>query len=199
MAPPLQTLLYVSKLAKGVPTVEVQAIADSSRIANEVDGITGVLVFDSTSFAQLVEGPPAAIDDLLERLRSDRRHVDVEVLVHTALGQGRRFANWHLAYAEVPQSRQGIASLRRSHGADALDAFELLLTDLPPSAGTAVPSSVRLERLRRDMDAATSSSVEAIRRSREAIDRCLPAGKQPADRPHGQSGATLDAPEISAS
>jgi blue light- and temperature-responsive anti-repressor len=78
--------------------VEIGCILDASRRNNRRDRVTGALLFSAGSFAQVLEGPLAAIERTFERIQCDPRHGDVVVLqVHRS---GRRdFGEWSMAYA----------------------------------------------------------------------------------------------------
>jgi CheY-like chemotaxis protein len=96
---PMRALLYVSRsrLGPDESQSEVQRIVATARERNEPVGITGALVFTHTHFAQFLEGPEAAIDELMERLREDPRHQDVRI-VHTPSFSRRLFSDWSMAY-----------------------------------------------------------------------------------------------------
>ena len=61
-------------------------------------GITGALVCTERNFVQFIEGPDAAIADLLGKIRADRRHARVNVLEDTR-AEDRHFHGWSLAYS----------------------------------------------------------------------------------------------------
>ena len=63
---------------------------------NRCDDITGVLFFQNQTFLQAVEGPADKIDDLVQRLSSDKRHHHMEILVQTEIQQ-RYFPDWNMA------------------------------------------------------------------------------------------------------
>jgi hypothetical protein len=118
----LFSLLYVSELA--APDADlVTGICGQSRVNNERDGITGLLVFDGHAFCQLVEGPEPAITSLLDRLERDPRHVKMHVLQFGHAPRGRRFPSWRLgyAYSADPAAIQRLAVTR---GGEALVAFD---------------------------------------------------------------------------
>ena len=114
-------LLYVSTLTEGESPSVVAAIAKESRSANRLLDITGLLVFDGASFAQWVEGPSAAIADLLRRLARDRRHQDMDVLAYEQSTQPRRFPDWQLGYLITDES--AIEQLRTTRDAKAFLSF----------------------------------------------------------------------------
>lgn len=140
-APDLFTLLYVSSLAPRGRISDVGDIARTSRLRNALDGITGLLVFDGTSFTQLVEGPLISIEALRARLAEDRRHVDMEVLVFDWVDDERRFPNWQLGYHFADNDGGELAALRGLCGAEALAKFEALRASVDTLAGVAMPAT----------------------------------------------------------
>ena len=70
----LRRLAYVSYPAADLPPTEVSRIIQVSRTNNQAAGITGVLVYTGTDFAQLIEGRPDAVESLWCRLQADPRH-----------------------------------------------------------------------------------------------------------------------------
>jgi hypothetical protein len=95
-----QTLIYVSRklLAPATERAEIASIMEISRERNAALAVTGALLVTIGNFAQVLEGPPDAIEALMARIRRDPRHRDVQV-VRTAPIQRRRFPTWSLAYA----------------------------------------------------------------------------------------------------
>ena len=94
----LHEVLYVSTLSPDSPVKVVSQIAAKARLANQEAGITGLLVFDGMRFCQQIEGPRKPVLALIERIRIDPRHVNVEILHHAPLEQ-RRFRRFSLGYA----------------------------------------------------------------------------------------------------
>jgi len=96
----ITSLLYVSQSTLRLPSQagEVDAIVAQSQGRNAAEGITGALVFTERLFAQNLEGSDHAVDALLERLRRDPRHRDIEIVYRQPI-PARRFNTWALAYA----------------------------------------------------------------------------------------------------
>jgi len=94
------SILYTSR--KTMPAehevAEIAAIMAASRSWNEAQGITGGLINTPLSFAQLVEGPAAAVDDLMAKISKDPRHRDVRILRTETIGKVRLPA-WAMAYS----------------------------------------------------------------------------------------------------
>ncbi len=139
--PELFTLLYTSLLAPCAVVADVADIARTSRRRNREDAITGLLVFDGSSFAQLVEGSQQAIVDLRDRLVADRRHCDMDVLVFGYVGDVRRFPGWDLGYHFSDNEDDQLDSLRGLRGAAARAKFEAVCGRVDLFAEYALPST----------------------------------------------------------
>ena len=96
----LYEVLYVSTIAPDAPVSVVAGIAAKARISNQQRGITGLLIFDGQRFCQQLEGTQKQVLSLVERIRLDPRHIDVNVVHHGPLAV-RRFKQFDLGYASV--------------------------------------------------------------------------------------------------
>jgi hypothetical protein len=99
----LKSLTYTSLAALDLDVADLEAIHRTAREVNGLEGITGLLVFNGTHFLQIVEGAPQAIDDLVERLRRDRRHSAFEVRDERTITQ-RSFGSWSMELVRVSGS-----------------------------------------------------------------------------------------------
>jgi hypothetical protein len=96
----LESRLYVSRSRLTTPgsNREIEEIVRLARSRNEERGITGALIFTDTSFAQIIEGEKAALDELMCSILKDPRHADVQVVRHLAVRE-RHFHRWSMAYS----------------------------------------------------------------------------------------------------
>lgn len=117
----MNSLLYVSKPMPDLDSSAVDAILESALRNNPSQGLTGMLLWSETSFAQLLEGPNEAIETLLNKLKADGRHREMRVLSRTATSR-RFFGDWSMA------SRRMAPELdwRLLEQEDAICAVELL-------------------------------------------------------------------------
>ncbi|ACB24558.1 MULTISPECIES: BLUF domain-containing protein [Methylobacterium] len=90
------SLLYVSR--RLATPADIRDIVETSRVRNARLQVTGALVASRNRFAQILEGPRAALDALMDSIRRDRRHTEVEVVMHADI-ERRRFPEWTLAYS----------------------------------------------------------------------------------------------------
>ena len=118
----LYEVLYVSQLAPGQPPGVVAEIAAPARLANAALDITGLLIFDGSRFCQQLEGPKKAVLKLIERIRNDPRHVNVEI-VHNGPLAGRRFQQFSLAFSTL-EDVDALARMERLDGQAAVAAFD---------------------------------------------------------------------------
>lgn len=75
----------------------VDEIVASSIPRNAALRVTGALVFTGVRFAQYLEGPEAAVNELMESILRDPRHRGIITLMRSAHDR-RYFADWSLAY-----------------------------------------------------------------------------------------------------
>ena len=97
----IHRLVYTSRnLLQGTDperaAVVAQILATSQRNNGKI-GVTGALLFNSGSFAQVLEGPRAAVEATFERIQRDPRHSDVSVLQCEPV-ESRGFPNWSMAF-----------------------------------------------------------------------------------------------------
>ena len=118
----------MSTLDPQAPPTVVADIAQQARRFNDANDITGLLVFDGMRFCQQIEGSQKQVLALLERIRDDGRHTDLEVVYHGPLAQ-RRFRNFSLAYTTA-DDETALAELEKLDDRAAVAAFLKLLDTL---------------------------------------------------------------------
>lgn len=101
----LETFVYCSRAADSVDAAEVGRIIEFSQARNVARGITGVLVFGSGVFFQWVEGPPAAVKDLISNLHGDQRHHDIVTLDRNIEKRERLYPHWEMEHVEADDIR----------------------------------------------------------------------------------------------
>lgn len=124
----LYEILYVSTLAPEAPLSVVADIAAKARQANAERDITGLLIFDGMRFCQQLEGGQKQVLALLERIRQDTRHINMQILHHGELA-ARRFRRFSLGYCTV-EDDDVLERVEQMDGQVALDAFVGLLSRL---------------------------------------------------------------------
>jgi hypothetical protein len=129
-------LVYVSTTKTIVDQALLDAILESSRRNNAVDGVTGLLVSGGRRFLQVLEGPDQAVLRTYGRIQHDDRHFAF-VLIACQTVRKRSFGDWSMAH------RAGDWA-----GADARleQAVETLTAQLDPNLRAQFTGFVKLHR-----------------------------------------------------
>ncbi|CAN5551402.1 hypothetical protein BH11PSE7_BH11PSE7_11650 [soil metagenome] len=117
----LYEFIYVSSLAAATPFTAVPQIVSRSRQYNKANDITGMLMFDGQRFAELLEGPSDVLFEVIERIRLDPRHTNIEVLHHASVEE-RRFVRFSMGYVPV-ELEDALSGLEKSEGPAAVQGF----------------------------------------------------------------------------
>jgi hypothetical protein len=94
----LRRVIYVSRSLIGADPERIAAIVSSSIRWNAEVEVTGMLWADGKSFAQVIEGSSDEVGLTMDRIRTDRRHADIEVLLDRAIIL-RQFGEWSMRRA----------------------------------------------------------------------------------------------------
>lgn len=93
----LETLIYTSIASDSLDALEVAEIIERSRTFNQLDGVSGLLLYCNNYFMQCIEGTGEGVQRTYRRiLRSSKHHHVVELF--NASVDRRRFSNWSWAY-----------------------------------------------------------------------------------------------------
>lgn len=102
----LETFVYCSLASDGVDAAEVSRLVEFSQRRNVAREITGVLVFGSGVFFQWIEGPPAEVQILIDRLHGDTRHHDIVTLDRSVDKRERLYPHWEMEQVEPDDLRE---------------------------------------------------------------------------------------------
>ena len=116
----LVRLMYASRAAAALEHTDLQAIVRQSKTHNAEHGITGVLCSSEGNFLQVLEGGRSAINALYNRIVTDTRHQQVELLRYEEISE-RRFAGWSMG--QVNMARLNRALLLKYAETATLDPF----------------------------------------------------------------------------
>ena len=94
---------------------EVEQILETARARNAEVGVTGALLFNGTSFVQVLEGTREAVEETFERIQLDPRHADV-VLLDMKPVEARNFRTWSMAH--VSDAADAMTDLAERSGFD---------------------------------------------------------------------------------
>ncbi len=98
----LEHVIYASVAAQQFGAPQLAELLEKARVANERHGLTGMLLHTDSdgSFFQVLEGEPAAIDQLLGKLTLDKRHSHLTIIIREPIAE-RSFADWTMGFASV--------------------------------------------------------------------------------------------------
>jgi hypothetical protein len=116
----LVRLMYASRALPDVNQDALVAILRKSKLNNPSVGVTGVLCFSEGIFLQALEGGRSAVNQLYNKITSDPRHTQVELLSYSEIGE-RRFAGWSMGQVNI--SRLNPALLLKYSEKPTLDPY----------------------------------------------------------------------------
>jgi hypothetical protein len=99
----IQQTLYISRAVHFMQEEDLGAILTYSRESNSRHAITGLLLYGSGHFYQILEGSKANVHSLLERIRRDNRHVDLTVIAERDVEE-RVFPKWWMGFRSLGPS-----------------------------------------------------------------------------------------------
>ena len=79
---------------------ELDEILEQSRINNAQAGITGMLLFESGAFFQVLEGDQTVVESVYKKIEKDERHDRVTKLISEPIEE-RSFGEWSMGYPRV--------------------------------------------------------------------------------------------------
>jgi len=97
----MKFVLYTSVLNQDDYDVRVvPEIYRTARANNEMNEITGILLFDGSNFTQYIEGDSEKIDRLLNKLIQDKRHKNL-VVISSGEQEERLYRSWGMGYVDT--------------------------------------------------------------------------------------------------
>ena len=96
----LTHIIYTSAATEKFSPSDLKTLLQLARSKNTQQLITGMLLYASGSFFQVLEGDEATLMELFALISLDPRHTKVTKIIHEPIAQ-RSFANWTMGYSEV--------------------------------------------------------------------------------------------------
>ncbi len=102
-------MFYVSEISPGCTELDVKVLLGQAQVRNRRLDVTGMLAKSDGHFCQVLEGRPDAVDQVMDRVRRDRRHTRIRVLLGQPCDK-RLFEGWAMGLAVrddmAPEMRQ---------------------------------------------------------------------------------------------
>ncbi|MGI4808376.1 MAG: BLUF domain-containing protein [Janthinobacterium lividum] len=96
--PNLSTLVYRSRATRPLTPAELLDLTKVAERRNRAESITGLMLYDDSSFFQWLEGPDDAVARVMHSITGDTRHTDIEVLTRRPTAR-RNFHGWSMKLA----------------------------------------------------------------------------------------------------
>ena len=129
----MKRIIYCSQASYDLAPQELVTLLEISRRNNEAVGLSGMLLYSSQSFLQLLEGDPATLATTYARIEVDDRHVNLRLLLEADVA-APLFPDWTMGFEHIDDEDL----------ADELDGFTpatdypLVNPDLITNAGVAL-------------------------------------------------------------
>jgi hypothetical protein len=128
----VKRIIYCSQATSDITPEELVALLETSRRNNEKAGLSGMLLYSSQSFLQMLEGDEDALKSTYAKIGVDDRHTNLRLLMNSDV-PAPLFPDWTMGFEHVDDEEL----------ADELDGFTpaieypLVNPDLITNAGVA--------------------------------------------------------------
>jgi hypothetical protein len=102
-------LIYASKASIDYSKDDIVVLLEKARNTNKFLDVTGMLLSDSGSFLQVLEGEEKNVNQLFSVISGDSRHSNIVKIISEVIPE-RRFNDWTMGFASL--SRQELAKIK---------------------------------------------------------------------------------------
>lgn len=93
-------LAYTSRASEMMTDLQLESLLNQATRFNQLNDITGLLLYNDGIFFQLLEGEESTIKELYASIKQDFRHYDVRKIYDQPLTQ-RHYADWSMKFFNV--------------------------------------------------------------------------------------------------
>ncbi len=106
-------LVYFSSATQAFDKKDLVELLTQSRINNKSLGVTGMLLYKEGDFMQILEGEKAVVLQLLEKIKKDKRHNSLIVVLEEEADDSV-FSEWSMGFRDMEDaSLEGIEGYNR--------------------------------------------------------------------------------------
>jgi hypothetical protein len=105
-------LVYVSVARMPFTEASLRDLLAKARANNTTLGVSGMLLHQTGSFMQVLEGDKATIEPLYAKIGKDPRHERVVLLKRSDIDQ-RNFADWSMGFVDVRGTAKSLPGFRK--------------------------------------------------------------------------------------
>ncbi len=98
----MKRIIYCSQATHDVSPDELVELLEVSRRNNEDAGLSGMLLYSSQSFLQVLEGEPDALAATYARIIADDRHANLRLLMDAEVASPL-FPDWTMGFEHVDE------------------------------------------------------------------------------------------------
>jgi len=91
---------YISSATTPMSTPDLLALLQQCRENNAGRGVTGMLLYANGTFLQVLEGPEQVIDDLVDIIKKDLRHANIQMLYRKPI-ERRQYSDWSMGFKRL--------------------------------------------------------------------------------------------------
>ncbi|MBB5684919.1 BLUF domain-containing protein [Sphingobium boeckii] len=95
----LRRILYCSVGTVPAETADLTGILIQSKHNNAINGVSGILWSDGLKFIQVFEGPMESVGVTWDRIRTDPRHCEINVIQDSPV-EKREFGYWTMVHRQ---------------------------------------------------------------------------------------------------
>ncbi|MEE4378105.1 MAG: BLUF domain-containing protein [Candidatus Competibacteraceae bacterium] len=117
----LVRMVYASKASKSFNPREIMLVLEASKRNNPKQGVTGLLFLGNKYFFQCLEGPRPAVNRIYNKILTDPRHEDVQILEMRET-TGRYFDGWSMKFISLKSIENKFI---RQTGLSSFDPYKL--------------------------------------------------------------------------
>jgi hypothetical protein len=96
----MKRIIYCSQATIDFSPDELVALLELARRENAKSGLTGMLLYCSQSFLQVLEGDPSALEATYARIVLDARHTNLRLLMNTEVS-APLFPDWTMGFEHI--------------------------------------------------------------------------------------------------
>lgn len=95
--------IYASAATEDMSQIEVVDLLGQAKTNNEKLDVTGILLYESGSFFQVLEGEKEAVSALFKKIATDPRHEKVIKIIQEPIEE-RTFGDWTMGHSGISQN-----------------------------------------------------------------------------------------------
>ena len=96
-------LIYASAATRPMSAGELEKLLERARTKNMLFQVTGMLLYHSGSFLQVIEGPEQGIEAIYHSISRDARHINPKILNQRSI-RHREFEGWSMGFTDTSQA-----------------------------------------------------------------------------------------------